>query len=344
MAGGDTERSILVAIDEVPSAFWTELERDYRITHVRDGNAAASLLRAHRYDVSFLDIFLHGTDGLALLRQVKESRPDASVLLTSESPSFEYARQGILYGASDFLLRPLTRSAVEEALLRIDAARDRCDTPSAALEPLKAALNTGRFPKALEARLDALGAQASSELELDRSVKELYRLLVDYAFRRYSWLGLYLSRRDCTAIRSLVTSNPAMVPDFIREKALALSGLLRRLYPEGVSPKLMPILEYMLSHVDDNLSQKELAAHFYISTPTLSGYFICPPLTSYWEYNRGMRMARAAFLLRNTDRKLYDICESLNFRDVNYFSRLFKRMYGSTVSGYRCTGFLDFQI
>ena len=26
MAGGDTERSILVAIDEVPSAFWTELE------------------------------------------------------------------------------------------------------------------------------------------------------------------------------------------------------------------------------------------------------------------------------------------------------------------------------
>ena len=56
-------------------------------------------------------------------------------------------------------------------------------------------------------------------------------------------------------------------------------------------------------------------------------------------------MSRASWFLRNTNLKLYEICDQMGFKDVNYFSRQFRQQNGMTVSEYRMDdGNWEFQI
>ena len=46
-------------------------------------------------------------------------------------------------------------------------------------------------------------------------------------------------------------------------------------------------------------------------------------------------MARAAYLLLNTDMKIYEICAAVSYRDTNYFTRQFKKLYSVSPSEYK---------
>ena len=46
-------------------------------------------------------------------------------------------------------------------------------------------------------------------------------------------------------------------------------------------------------------------------------------------------MKRAEVLLRETDLKVYEICEQVGYTDTNYFSKLFERSTGRKPSAFR---------
>ena len=46
-------------------------------------------------------------------------------------------------------------------------------------------------------------------------------------------------------------------------------------------------------------------------------------------------MKRAEVLLRETDLKVYEICEQVGYTDTNYFSKLFERSTGKKPSAFR---------
>lgn len=339
-------KKLLIAADEVPAPCWNELGETYQLYFARDGYEAFQMLSEHRFHIAFLDIFLFGYDGLYLLRYIQENGLCDNVILTSETPSFQYAREGILHGAADYLLRPFTMETVRPALDRLEAR-----TPAPEDEPISRitqsicdVLGTSQFDQRLRQGLDELARRSSESFQMDRSFRELYQNIVTYAFERYEWLSLYLSHKDCDTIRRLNTSDPNLVQEYCESHAVWLNQLIGQLHPDWNSPKMEPILEYMLLHVDEVLSQKELAAKFFISSSTLSTYFSNTPLRSYRQYNQELRMTRAEFLLRNTDMKLYEICEQLGFRDVNYFSQLFKKRTGVSVTDYRSTDSGNYEI
>jgi AraC-like DNA-binding protein len=49
------------------------------------------------------------------------------------------------------------------------------------------------------------------------------------------------------------------------------------------------------------------------------------------------RLERAAAMLRNTDRSVADICIAVGLSSVGSFTTSFKRMFGSTPTGYRAS-------
>ena len=53
------------------------------------------------------------------------------------------------------------------------------------------------------------------------------------------------------------------------------------------------------------------------------------------QYLLGRRLERAAFLLRETDRPVTDICLDVGFASLGTFSTTFKRLLGVTPSAYR---------
>ena len=65
---------------------------------------------------------------------------------------------------------------------------------------------------------------------------------------------------------------------------------------------------------------------------------------SYQSYVAEIKMLRARYLLSHTDMKIYEISAQLGYKDVNYFSRIFRKRYGAPLSQFRRQSQGDYQI
>lgn len=337
--------NILVAIDELPSSVWQGFAHDAQLVFVRDGREAERLLQERRFDIVLLDIFLTGVDGLQLLQLIQQKSPRPAVILTSEAPNFQFARQGLLYGACDYLLRPLTFDVLSTAFARIRRRSVTSDPVlTETLLPVFQALGSQRFPLCLQDGFARLSAQDANPIHSARSCRSLFQLLVQKAYQTYPWLSKYLDAKECETIPDMNISDPQLVQSSYLKLGLNLNRLFMVLYPRPTDPQLAEVMQYMLTNVDRLFSQKEVAQRFFLSASSLSERFSRCVQISYREYTQGLRINRAAYLLRNTDMKLYEVCGKLGFKDVSYFSRQFKQTTGKTVTSYRQGPYWDFQI
>jgi two-component system response regulator PilR (NtrC family) len=79
----------------------------YEVYEAADGNAAIALIDQHDLDLVLTDLMLPGSDGMAVLRHVREVSPQTLVLLMTAHASVETAIEAIHLGAQDYLLKPL---------------------------------------------------------------------------------------------------------------------------------------------------------------------------------------------------------------------------------------------
>ena len=84
-----------------------------------DGEMALPLIRKIRPDVLITDIKMPFMDGLSLSEIVKEELPKIKIIIISGYDDFEYARQAITVGVDQYLLKPITRTALRSALLEM---------------------------------------------------------------------------------------------------------------------------------------------------------------------------------------------------------------------------------
>ena len=94
-------------------------------------------------------------------------------------------------------------------------------------------------------------------------------------------------------------------------------------------------MDYIRANSDRPLTVADVAAHIHIVPNYLSNLFRKETGTSVTEVIRCEQMRAAARLLRTTDLYLYEIAEKLGYRDVKYFSLIFKEYYQLTPKGYR---------
>jgi two-component system nitrogen regulation response regulator GlnG len=116
------DERILIADDE-DGLRWV-LEKGFRgagyqVTAVKDGAAALREAEAQPFDMILLDIRMPGIDGLTLLKQVRERRPDAQVVIMTAHGTMETAVQAMQDGAYDYLAKPFD---LDEALLLAERA------------------------------------------------------------------------------------------------------------------------------------------------------------------------------------------------------------------------------
>ncbi|HJV58995.1 MAG TPA: sigma-54 dependent transcriptional regulator [Methylomirabilota bacterium] len=113
---------ILIADDE-DSLRWV-LEKGFRsagyqVTAVKDGTAALKEVEAGPFDLILLDVRMPGIDGLSLLKQVRDKRPDAQVVIMTAHGTMETAVAAMQQGAYDYLAKPFD---LDEALLLAERA------------------------------------------------------------------------------------------------------------------------------------------------------------------------------------------------------------------------------
>ena len=337
---------VLVAIDALPDDVWKQFEYQKTFSFVRDGIHAGKLLDKQSFDVIFLDLFLNGLDALHLLRKIRSEHPHVRVVLTSEAPNFQFARQGLLYGACDYLLRPFTEDMLTKAFARMNLTEQAEKSPEAeSLLRVRRTFGTSRFPETVSKELHKICSLTESPIETDQNLRHFFEKVINLAFQEFPWLSSFMDQNDFNQIHGLFTNDEHLVRTFCEQGFNRLYDQIWRLYPETDDEQVKRVMTYLLEHVDTPLSQKEIAQEFFMSASALSERFSSALHLSYREYSQRIRMSRASWFLRNTSLKLYEICDQMGFKDVNYFSRQFRQQNGMTVSEYRMDdGNWEFQI
>jgi len=95
------------------------------------------------------------------------------------------------------------------------------------------------------------------------------------------------------------------------------------------------VREYVINHYSAPISLPETAALFNVTPSYLSTCFKQDTGISFIGFVNRTRISRACRLLETTDLTVKEICYKTGYENPNYFSRLFKKMTGKTVSEYR---------
>src|SRR3954469_6469032 len=79
----------------------------YKVTLASAGREGAALAKTKRFDAVVSDIAMPDMDGLALLRDIRQTDLDVPMIFMTGSPALETALEAIEYGAFRYLLKPV---------------------------------------------------------------------------------------------------------------------------------------------------------------------------------------------------------------------------------------------
>ena len=86
------------------------------ILNAENGKEALELMRLYEPEFVFLDICMPVMDGLEFLEKAKEEYPLSQFIIVSGYDDFTYAQRALHFGATDYLLKPVDRESVNNAL------------------------------------------------------------------------------------------------------------------------------------------------------------------------------------------------------------------------------------
>ena len=89
------------------------------VAEASNGEMALELAKEHRPDLVISDIKMPKMDGIELAGKLLEKYPDIKVIFLTAYNEFEYARQAIRLGVSDYLLKPFQDGELEGAIQRL---------------------------------------------------------------------------------------------------------------------------------------------------------------------------------------------------------------------------------
>lgn len=93
-------------------------EQGFVVDYCENGNEALALALDQDYDVLVLDIMVPGKDGLAILKQLRQSGRSTPVILVTARSELDDRLAGLNLGADDYITKPFF---VEELVARIHA-------------------------------------------------------------------------------------------------------------------------------------------------------------------------------------------------------------------------------
>ncbi|MGZ3539494.1 MAG: response regulator, partial [Thermodesulfobacteriota bacterium] len=119
------EKKVLVVDDEesvVQSIEGVLEDEGFRVAKARSGEEAIRVFQQEEPDVTLLDIWLPGMDGIEVLKRFKWMAPECQVIMISGHATISTAMTAVKLGAFDFIEKPLS---LDVLLMTIYRALDR---------------------------------------------------------------------------------------------------------------------------------------------------------------------------------------------------------------------------
>jgi two-component system response regulator YesN len=350
----DISRRHIVRMD-----LWNK-DTGFRIAaEARNGQDALDILRSRHIDLLITDIKMPKIDGIELLKEVAEDKLCPCVVLLSDYEDFAYAKQGIQYGAFDYLNKPVDQDEMAGMLERVRNYLLQKRKESEFLKYLKSGLEekledhlpvveleqlveafrvkspdvmkvAGRLTDAIEAVFGE--NMIMTGLVLNRTIAGLIRQLDIY----YQWMAKFVDVQKYKGIDFAGMSNAGEAFESflkaVKELIEKIAGLEYGNNSEQIENK---ISRYVLETVDEKVSIEGISRSLYMSRKYISEVFRQKTGELLIEYITRIKMERASRLLEQSNLKTYEVALLMGFKDTEYFSRIFKKYVGISPSEYR---------
>lgn len=317
-----------------------------------DGLEALNKLESSHFDLVITDIRMPNMDGIELLRSISEKKLCPVTVMLSDFTQYHYARQGFLYGAFDYIGKPVDEAELAELLDRIHRYLDEiqeeerirkelqelAEDTQIILEEIKQVVaqirsRSGNAAVLASDLVDMICKRYSSDHSKTYSIiKNALQQIAGETHQTYQWLDLYLDLDGLTAAKC---RDPEEMKESAKDSLEKLIGMIDKLMGSHSSEIVSRACEYVLTHVNEEISVKLLSEKLFINKSYLSEIFKQKFGMTLLQYINMAKMERAKKLLEEGKLKNYQIAELLGFSDCEYFGRLFKKYSGTLPKDYR---------
>lgn len=316
----------------------------------KNGQEAIDFAQENHFDLILTELNLTLRDGLQVLKQVHISNQPPLVVFISDIVTFAYAREGFIYGAFDYLPKPVSQHDIEKLFQRAAEELERLKKQHLSInhssnfrfapEQISRVLDDfsrrnrrvlKNFQHMIRSLYDAPDKKSQNP---DLLASKLYLSLVEGIYARNEWIQLYMPRSFHEQIDYLELEKPDDYIAFYQRKFTYLFDKYSELNPAFDDDTLAKIHLYILAHPEEDLKLTTISARFYLNHTYLSNLFSRKSSLRYSQLVAMVKMHRAEYLINYTDMPLEDIATLLGYKDFRYFLKLFKETIGRSASEY----------
>lgn len=321
----------------------------------KDGQEAIKILENNSVDLVITDIRMPNMDGIELLQNISERKLCPFVVLLSDYTEYRYARQGFMYGAFDYIGKPVDEEELTNLLGRISQQLNEKIQEEKKIDDLMEIAEEAFFPAAdvkqiieliclgetkatvlTASMVDTVGAFFNEDkrkalLILKNAVNEI----IIEVLKVHQWVSSYIDVNSLGYIESVDCSKWQELKTSVVNVVVKLVSVMIKFVGSSESSIVKQACEYVLEHIDEELSVKTLAEKLYISKSYLSDIFKQGFGVPLLEYINMVKIERAKMLLREENLKNYEIAYKLGFHDHEYFSKVFKKYTGMSLTEFR---------
>ena len=329
-----------------------------------DGEYAYPLILKTEPDILVTDVKMPFMDGLELSRLVKKKMPQTKIVILSGYDEFDYAKEGIKIGISDYLLKPITAASLIEALKKVaDTIEDEREK-SRLLE--RYFVSYEKYTEFLD-RTDYSGVdrklisdflKLGSAEECKTFVQEYFEAVGENNYnslllRQYMVMDIFYCIQEFLKGLNLKAEDVPpelgdikLIPKSIStpESAMQyLAGMFQKaltlrdhVSTDRYGSLIETAKDYIAGHyADEDFSLNMIAAHIGVSPSYFSSIFKQETGRSFVEYLTQVRIDKACELLRCTTLRTSEIGERVGYNDPHYFSATFKKVMSQSPKEYK---------
>ncbi|MGE5614118.1 MAG: response regulator transcription factor [Bacillota bacterium] len=325
----------------------------------RNGQDALDILRSRQMDLLITDIKMPKIDGIELLKEVTANKLCPCVVLMSDYEDFAYAKQGIQYGAFDYLNKPVNHNEMASMLERVREFLLQKKKESEFVRSLKSGLEEklkDHLPVVeLEQLIDAFKVKSPDVMKIAGRLTDAIEavfgdniIMTGIIFKRtmaeltrqlamvYQWMEKFIDVQKYKGIDFADMGSAREAAEAFQASVRELFGRIAELeYGSNKEQIENRISRLVLETVDDKVSIEGISRSLYMNRKYLSEVFKQKTGELLIEYITRIKMKRASRLLDQGGLKTYEVALMMGFKDTEYFSRIFKRYMGISPSGYR---------
>ncbi len=303
-----------------------------------NGSEALEIIKNpdNKVDIVITDIEMPIMDGIQLSKEIKNSFPGIKIIILSGYDNFEYAKNAMKYGVTDYLLKPVDEDELLNTVLKM---RKQIEDKNYS------------YPEELETKIiEDIDSFKSKEINDDIEEVFLYFKKERYTLKQIKGsLNLMFLNIENRILPEGVSYKDISNSDDYQSKNLSSSSIeeskalclkcLIIIAEHKSSSKSLTIINQIKKYIRENLNSEislnSVAGEFLLNPSYLSQLFKKHYEGGFLTFIIDLKMDKAKRLLKDKNLKISEISEIVGYTDVKYFSKLFKTKVGKRPSEYR---------